>query len=628
MGSTHADNTPPDASSQELLAQLRRDGGSAVFDRFPRQQPACKFGVEGSCCTLCNDGPCQISKVAPRGVCGASEDLIVARNLLLRCAQGTAANVYHAHNVARAVEAAGLGTGAVVVRGEPQLQALARRHGLKGKDRRGLAKAVGRFFLDQLGASDFEPLRLVEESAPPQRLAVWRKLGIVPGGPNSEVCTALAKAMAHGNSDVVDLLLHCLRLGIANEAAGLGAIASLQDVLLGPPQLVDAEVDLGVLDPDAVNVVMHGHQPLFAVAVMELAKTSAVQETARRAGARHGLKIYGSMCGGQQLAGFRQRYADVFFGQIGGWIQQELMLATGAVDAVAMDYNCVLPGLAELASRYHTRLVTTDQAIRQAGVERLEAEPASMGEAARKLLAMAIEAFGKRGQVNIPRGRHRAMVGFTTENVVDALGGSVKPLVDSLTSGSLKGIAAVVGCTTVREGHSGRSTVALVRELIRRDILVIGAGCATGALQAADLMNLEANAQAGKGLAAVGRRLGTPPCLSYGSCTDIGKVIGTVAALADALGVDIPALPVVASAPEHLEAKAVADAFSAVAYGLTLHLAPAPPVLGSALVTRILTRDVEGLTGGRVFVELDPVAAADAMERHILSRRASLGLKS
>lgn len=627
MSAKMIDNSPADASSRILLDVLRREGQQTVFDRFQRQQPSCKFGVEGVCCTLCSDGPCQISKGAERGVCGASADLIVARNLLLKCAQGTAANVYHARNVALALKAAGEGNGAVAIRAPERLAELAARLELGGgASRTGQAAAVGRFFLDEINGNDFDPMRLLRSVAPAKRLAVWEKLGILPGGPHSEIATGLAKAATHGSSDVVDLLLHCLRLGIANEAAGLWGISTLQDILLGAPELADAEVDLGVLDAEAVNVVMHGHQPLLAVAVLEAARTPAVQAAARQAGARNGLKVFGSMCGGQQLAGFRRRYADVFHGQIGGWIQQELMLATGAVDVLAMDYNCVVPGLAELGAKYHTRLVTTDLAIRQAGVDRMESAPGQIGDSANRILAMAIEAFGKRGRVDIPAGRHRAMVGFTTENVVSALGGSVKPLVDAIASGSIRGVAAVVGCTTVREGQSGRNTVKLVQELIRRDILVIGAGCATGVMQTADLMSRDAVSAAGPGLAAVCRSLGTPPCLSYGSCTDIGKIIGTVIAVADALGVDIPALPVVASAPEHLEQKAVADAFSAVAYGLTLHLAPAPPVLGSALVTRILTHDVESLTGGKVFVELDPVSAVDAMEKHIATKRRALGL--
>jgi carbon-monoxide dehydrogenase catalytic subunit len=221
-----------------------------------------------------------------------------------------------------------------------------------------------------------------------------------------------------------------------------------------------------------------------------------------------------------------------------------LILATGAVDVLAFDYNCVMPTISEeFAPKYHTKLISTDKTIRHANVERLEFEPDNAREIADKILEKAIEAFGKRGKVNIPSVRHSAVAGFTTESVVSALGGSVKPLIDAIASGSIKGVAAVVGCTTVREFQSGRHIVGLARELIKRNILVIGAGCCSSAMQNADLMSGDAVSQAGKGLASVCSSLGTPPCLSYGSCTDIGKIIGTAVAIADTLGVDVPDLP-------------------------------------------------------------------------------------
>ena len=41
-----------------------------------------------------------------------------------------------------------------------------------------------------------------------------------------------------------------------------------------------------------------------------------------------------------------------------------------------------------------------------------------------------------------------------------------------------------------------------------------------------------------------------------------------------------------------------------------------------------MTQDVESLTGGRVFVETDPVKAADAFLAHIDAKRAKLGLQN
>ena len=433
--------------------------------------------------------------------------------------------------------------------------------------------------------------------------------------------------MTNVNNDIVDLLLHCLRMGIANEYAGLFGITTMQEILVGTAKPNSGPVNIGILDPEAVNIVMHGHQPLLAIKVLEAARNKSWQDKAKQAGAKKGLKIYGSLCEGQQLFNIASDYKDVFSGQIGNWIQQELVIATGAVDVLAFDYNCVMPTISEeFAPKYHTKLISTDKAIRQAGVERLEFEPGRANEIAGKIIERAIEAFGRRGDVNIPPVQYGAVGGFTTESVVDALGGSVKPLIDAIVGGSVKGVAAVVGCTTVREFQSGRHIVNLAQELIKRDILVIGAGCCSSAMQNADLMSAGAVQKAGEKLASVCSSLGVPPCLSYGSCTDIGKIINTAVAIADTLGVDVPDLPIAASAPEYMEQKAVADAFTAVAFGLTLHLAPAPPVLGSPTVTKILTQDVESLVGGKVFVELDPIKSADAIEAHIMKKRQALGI--
>ena len=621
-------NQPVDELSLSMYQVTRQDQMETIYERFAKQQPQCGFGTLGVCCTLCTDGPCQITRKASRGVCGATGDLIVTRNLLHKCAQGTVANVYHARNVARTLQAVGDGKADFEIRDAAKLRALAAKVGLDVTlPINELASQFGRFFIDQINSNDYDEMKLVHAFAPAKRLEVWKKLGIVPGGPNSEAATGLSKTMTNVNSDVVDLLLHCLRLGIANEYAGLMGITALQEVLTGTARPNQGPVDIGILDPDAVNVLMHGHQPLLAVKVLELARDPEIQAQARRAGASHGLKVYGALCEGQQLFNIAADYKDVFAGQIGNWIQQELILATGAVDVMAYDYNCVMPTIAdEFAPKYHTKLVSTDKVIRQGGVERLEFEPDKANEIAATILQYAIEAFGQRGAVNVPPLVHQAVAGFTTESVVNALGGSVQPLVDAIVSGQVRGVAAIVGCTTVREFASGNHITTLAQELIKRDILVIGAGCCSSAMQNAGLMSADAADKAGSGLAAVCGALGTPPCLSYGSCTDIGKIIGTAVAIADNLGVDVCDLPVVASAPEYMEQKAVADAFTAVAFGLTLHLSPAPPILGSPLVTRILTEDVQALTGGRVFVELDPIAAADAIEADIMAKRQALGI--
>ena len=50
--------------------------------RVDAQSTKCGFGLQGVCCRLCANGPCRITPKAPRGICGATADTIVTRNLL------------------------------------------------------------------------------------------------------------------------------------------------------------------------------------------------------------------------------------------------------------------------------------------------------------------------------------------------------------------------------------------------------------------------------------------------------------------------------------------------------------------------------------------------------------------
>jgi len=114
--------------------------------------------------------------------------------------------------------------------------------------------------------------------------------------------------------------------------------------------------------------------------------------------------------------------------------------------------------------------------------------------------------------------------------------------------------------------------------------------------------------------------------LHMGSCVDCSRMLVLTGALADHLGVDTAALPVVGSAPEWTTEKAVAIGTYFIGSGLPVHLWPVPPVLGSPAVTKILTESARDLLGGYFFVEEDPLATADRMEAIIMEKRAGLGL--
>lgn len=619
------------SAHRSTLEMYDRTGGMnipTIFDRYKAQQPQCTFGAQGICCQLCSHGPCRITNKASAGICGATADVIAARNFLRLTAGGAAAYTHHLEVVARTLRAAAQGKTTFKIQDPDKLRAVAEALGFdNNKSTEELAVALADTVLTEVKKSADEPLALVEKFAPKTRLEAWKKLGIIPGGTYAEIGDAMTKTMTSIDTDPVDLLLTTLRLGIATGYMGLVTTITLQDILLGTPSPTRSEADLGVIDQKAVNIVAHGHVPLMATAVLKATQNPDLQRLAKEAGASD-IKLLGSMCTGQELMQRSAGSARGFAGQTGNWINQEYLIATGAIDLVMMDLNCSTPGLKSMADHFHTKVISVDKLVRMAGVtDHVDFTPEKAEEQAKQIVKMAIEAYKKRnnGKIHIPKYRSEVMAGFSVESCKAALGGSWAPLIDAIKAGSVKGIVAVVGCTTAKTNHDS-VTVKLSRELIRRNMLVINAGCVSSATQIEGLMKPEAADQAGEGLKAVCKSLGIPPCINYGSCVDIGRIGVAVTEIAAAIGVDPSALPVAASAPEYLEQKAVADGAFAIAFGLLLHLAPVPPVTGAPLVSKVLTNDVESLTGGKVLIELDPVKAADAIEAHINSKRAALGL--
>lgn len=603
------------------------DGVTNVADRYEAQGKRCPFCEQGLRCSLCSQGPCRIKPGADRGVCGIDAAGMVMRNLLHLNIMGLSAYSHHARTVANTLIATGEGKTPFRIQDEAKLNLLASVLGIDEPDVNARAVAVGRGILESMAqGSDCESI-WVEALAPESRRQVWRELGIFPGGPLHELLDSSTRAMTNIDGDYVSLAKAALRMGIATFYAVQVPLEFGQDALFGTPQPHPAQVDLGVLDPEYVNILPNGHEPFIGFALVQAAESEQVQERARAAGAK-GLRIVGSIETGQEMMQ-RLEQSEVFVGLTGNWICQEYAIATGAVDVFAMDMNCSVPSLGEIADRYGTKLVAVSHLIGVPGThERIEYVPAEVAEQAWKIIDIAIANFEERKD----RPRHPVtrtqgvLTGFSTEAVLGALGGTLEPLLDAVKGGAIRGIVAMVSCTTLKNGPQDSLTTALVQELIARDVLVLSAGCGNAATQVAGLNSLEAQKLAGEGLRGICEALGVPPVLSFGTCTDCGRLALLVGAVADALGVDPSALPIAVTAPEYMEQKATIDALGALALGLYTHVSPTPPVTGSPEVVKLLTEDLEGLTGGKVALGEDPVAVAEGIVAHIDKKRAALGI--
>jgi carbon-monoxide dehydrogenase catalytic subunit len=619
-------------SVEEMLKRIREDGMSNVFDRYALQEKIrCKFCIQGLSCRICSHGPCRISEKGgqDKGVCGIGPDAMAIRAFLLQNIMGAGTYSHHAYEAYRTLRATGEGKTPFGIKDGGKLKWMCEKVGINtNQDQNQMAIALADFLEKEMAKDPKDPSVMVDVFAPKKRKEVWKKLGIYPSGVVHEEQNCVASCLTNVDGDYVSLALKALRLGLATIYTAQIGCEMVQDILFGTPYPHEVDVDLGIMDPDYVNIVFNGHQPWAGVATLQKAKTPQVQDQAKAAGAK-GLRVVGSIETGQELL---QRFPvdEVFVGLMGDWISIEPLLATGTVDVIAMEENCSPPAIDHYAEKYQVTLVSVSNIIGFPGLKhKILYHPEEVDAMADKLIDLAIENFKKRqGKITplVPRHKEKAMAGFSTEAVLNALGNKLDPLVDVISSGKIQGVVALASCSTLRNGPQDWNTVNLTKELIKRDILVVSAGCGNHALEVAGLCNLDAIKLAGPGLRGVCNSLKIPPVLSFGTCTDTGRISMLVTALADHLDVDVPDLPIAVTAPEWMEQKATIDGVFALAYGAYTHLSPTPFVSGAPQVVKLLTEELEGLTGGKVALGDDPVEAADGIEAHIKKKRKALRL--
>ncbi|QSZ66398.1 anaerobic carbon-monoxide dehydrogenase catalytic subunit [Methanofollis aquaemaris] len=625
------------ASVKTAYERLKKDGISNVWDRYEAQglggdpDQRCAFCTGGVRCDFCSNGPCRADAAKDkRGVCGISADGMAMRMMLLRNVMGASTYHYHCEQTVRTLRETARGRTPYRIREPEKLVTFARRLGvLTGGEDAEVALRLCDILEKDFHRHSEEESVIVTRLAPAERKKVWRDLGIFPGGIYGEMMRTTSSCLTNVDGSYLSLAKKALRLGVAMAYQSQVVLETLQDCLFGTPSPHPIRVDLGVLDPDYVNILPNGHEPFLGFALVDRARDPAWQAAAEEAGAK-GLRVIANIETGQEMVQ-RLRMDEVFWGYTGNWIMQEAVLATGAVDVFVADMNCSLPLDPAYAEKYHFKLVPVSELVAFEGVEeRVDYDPVQADAQAAGLLRMGIENFKERhGTVEplagLPMGE--AVAGFSPESIVAALGGSLTPLLDAIKGGSIQGVTALVSCTTLRDSGQDVHSVAVARELIARDILVLSMGCGNAAMQVAGLCSPEAAADAGPGLKKICTALGIPPVLSFGTCTDTGRCADLVATIAAALGgVPVTALPVAVAAPEYMEQKATVDAIFALAFGLYTYVNPVPTVTGAPNLVALLTDEIQGLTGGVLALETDAGAAAEGIAGHIKKKREGLGI--
>ncbi len=621
-----------------MLKSAQAAGITTAWDRYEAQLPQCGFGETGLCCRHCLQGPCRIDPfgtTGPKlGICGANADTIVARGLARSIAGGTASHSAHAKHLAHTLLKWSRGQAPDYgIKDHDKFYAVLARVGIvrDGKSDQALAGELAHLALAEFSEREEPPVWL-ETTVTPARMKRLTSLGLVPPGLDSGVAEVMHRTTNGVDADAVNVLLGGIKCAVG-DYTGMYLGTDLSDILFGTPAPVLGHANLGCLKAGAVNIAVHGHNPVLSEVI--LAEAERLRDEAVAAGAAEGFNLVGICCTGHELL---SRHGIPYATNS---LSQELALVTGAVDAVVVDYQCIMPSLPEVAKSYHTAIVTTMPIAKIAGATHIEFDEAHAGERAQQVLRLAIQAYRRRdpAQVNIPATINDAWAGMSAEAIVKVLSlvdaaDPLKPLIDNIVNGNILGVCLFAGCNDVKITQD-KTFVTLVKELVAQNVLILCTGCAAGSFARHGLLTPAATEKyAGPTLKAVLTALGhaaglnapLPMALHTGSCVDNTRAAAIATAIANKLGVDVSQLPVVATAPEAAMEKAVSIGTWAVAMGLPTHVGVVPPVTGSPLVVKVLTQTAKDLLGGYFIVEPDPIAAAGKLVAALKERRAGLGI--
>ncbi len=626
-----------DKASLELIEKAAKDGVNTAFDRAEAMKP-CPIGAVGSCCKNCGMGPCRVplakgkeetpeEKNKRRGICGATAETIAARNFIRMIAGGAAAHSDHGRGVAELFLAVAKGKApGYEIKDEQKLLQVALDWGIEIGDRTNneIAVDIGEKALAEFGKQEGELFTV--KKAPLKRQELWRQQGVSPRGIDREIVEIMHRTHIGVDQDYKNLLKQGVRAAIADGWGGSMIATELQDILFGTPAPILGKANLGTLEEKKVNIIIHGHEPLLSEMIVAAAQEPEMIELAKSKGAE-GINLSGMCCTANEIL---MRHGVPI---AGNFLQQELAIVTGVVEAMVVDVQCIMQSIQTVAECYHTKIITTAPKGRIPGATHIEFDEHDALKSAREIVKTAIDNFSNRkGDIHIPEEQCDQIAGFSHETINYLLGGmfraSYRPLNDNIINGRIRGVAGVVGCNNARWEHN-QAHIAMVKELIKNDVLVITTGCNAIACAEAGLMVPEAAKEyAGAGLAEVCETVGIPPVLHMGSCVDNSRILIAATAMVKdgGLGDDISDLPVAGAAPEWMSEKAISIGQYFVASGVYTVFGVTWPTEGSKEVTDYLFKEMEEMYGGKWDFELDPIKAAHKMIEHIDSKRKALGI--
>ena len=618
-----------EAATDALLETAKKVGADTWQQRVKNQTPHCKFGEEGICCRICTMGPCRITPKSPRGICGCDANGIVARNYLRFTAGGAATHSDHGRSICHTLYASKEG-GNYQVKDPEKLCRIAKEWGIEteGRDIYDVAHEVAETGLMEYG-KPFGTQRFLKR-APESRQKIWADQAIEPRAIDREVSQSMHMTHMGCSSLPEALVRQSLRAGLSDGWGGSMMGTEFSDVLFGTPKPVDTTANIGVMEEDMVNIIVHGHDPSLSEMIVFYAQDPEMVALAKEMGAK-GINIAGVCCTSNEVA---MRHG---IPMAGNFLSQENVVLTGACEAIVVDVQCIFPALGPLSKCFHTKFVTTSPIARMPDSDFIEFHEDTAGENAKKIVEMAVRNFKNRKPelVNIPQLKTNATVGYSVEAIKKCLDGvtnshmdetgTTKPLIECVKSGVLRGAVAMVGCNNPKV-RPDTAHIELMKKLIANDIIVIVSGCSAQAAAKAGLLSKEAKEMCGEGLKRVCELVDIPPILHMGSCVDISRMMILAADIAKDWGIDISQVPVVGCAPEYMSEKAVSIGNYVVATGIETFLGVDPYTKGGSEVVNLLQGEVEDWVGAKFVVELDIEKLGDRMMETIEAKRAALGI--
>jgi carbon-monoxide dehydrogenase catalytic subunit len=621
--------TPEEASRDPAsiaLLQYACDQGIETAFKRADEMAACPIGSDGLCCRVCSMGPCRLVKEGQTGVCGATRETVAARNFARMVAAGAAAHSDHGRDLAYTLLAAAEGHAPdYQVRDPAKLREVAQGLGIEPGDKpiMELAREVALAALNEFGKPLGEVLYL--SRAPQKRQQTWHGLGIAPRNVDREIVEVMHRTHMGNDQDAEHILDHALRAALGDGWGGSMLGTDLSDVLFGTPGPVVSIANLGVLRQDEVNIVIHGHEPTLSEMIVAAAQDPEMIDYAKSKGAT-GINMAGICCTANETL-MRQGVPLA-----GNFLQQELAILTGAVDAMVVDIQCIMQGVVKLSEGFHTEVITTSPKAKISGATHIEFDEHRAMEIAKEIVRKGCDRFPERGETRIPDETSELVPGFSHEYINYALGGyyreSLRPLNDAIMAGRIRGVVANIGCNNARVRHDELHDY-VVTEFLKNDVLVVETGCGAIASAKQGYMTPEAAMQvAGPGLREVCEAVGMPPVLHMGSCVDNSRILTVLSQMATegGLGEDISDIPAVGMAPEWMSEKAISIATYCVASGAYVIMGHSSPVSGVEEVTRMLTDGWEGKVGGRLEFVDDGAEIVRRALAHIDKKRADLGL--